>query len=386
MSHPHRSTYLLASMVCLALGCSRAPREAPAPAVPDATVEAPAARAEADAGPPPPSVAHGAALYGRMCAICHGAEGEGYKADQAPAIGRQDFLASVSDEFLRFAIEKGRQGTTMSAWAKDQGGPLDERDVSSVVQFLRSRQTQPKTELDESVVLGDARRGQAIFKRSCDGCHGQKAPNVRLLNRQWLHAATPGFMREAIAKGRLPTPMVPFQKSLGKQGIDDVVAFLKSLPSALAPGEMPGMPREVPIPLGPVVNAKGPAPKGFKAFPEMTSADVVGPELKRGARMMLLDARVPSDYLASHIAGAVSVPFYDPIPYVEQLPRDTWLVCYCGCPHAESGALARQLATLGFTKVTVLDEGLYYWQEHGYPMASGQEPSTPAATGKTKAP
>ena len=107
----------------------------------------------------------------------------------------------------------------------------------------------------------------------------------------------------------------------------------------------------------------------------MTSVDVVGPSYKRGARMMLLDARVPSDYLASHIAGAVSVPFYDPMPYVADLPRDTWLVCYCGCPHAESGALARQLTALGFRKVTVLNEGLYAWQEKGFPMREGPEPT-----------
>ena len=347
----------------------------------DAAAIAPAAEAvpepPAGAGVSAPSVEHGAALYGRMCAICHGADGEGYKADQAPAIGRQDFLASVTDDFLSFAIAIGRQGTTMSAWAKDQAGPLDDRDVASIVRFLRSWQKTPKAELDEGMVAGDRERGRATFEAQCARCHGQKAPHVRLLNRQWLHHASPGFMRKALREGRPPTPMESFEKTLGNPGIEDVVAFLKSLPSGLAPGEAVGMPRETPIPLGSVSNPRGPAPKGFRAYPEMTSVDVVGPSLKRGARMMLLDARVPSDYLASHIAGAVSVPFYDPMPYVADLPRDTWLVCYCGCPHAESGALARQLHALGFRKVTVLDEGLYAWEQRGYPMREGPEPAAP---------
>ena len=72
--------------------------------------------------------------------------------------------------------------------------------------------------------------------------------------------------------------------------------------------------------------------------------------------MAFLDARAPSDYLVEHISGAVSVPFYDPEPYFAQLPKNAWLVCYCACPHAESGQLAQKLLAKGFTKVTVLDE------------------------------
>src|SRR4029077_3550085 len=58
----------------------------------------------------------GAEIYGRMCAVCHGTKGEGYKADQAPAVGRSEYLATADDAFLRRAIDEGRAGTTMSAW------------------------------------------------------------------------------------------------------------------------------------------------------------------------------------------------------------------------------------------------------------------------------
>ena len=70
------------------------------------------------------------------------------------------------------------------------------------------------------------------------------------------------------------------------------------------------------------------------------------------------------------------MPFYDPAPYFDALPKDTWLVCYCACPHAESGQLARELVAHGFTKVTVLDEGLGVWKARGYPVSTG-ESSTP---------
>ena len=41
--------------------------------------------------------ARGAALYDRMCAVCHGMQGEGYVADNAPAIANPRFLSMVTD-------------------------------------------------------------------------------------------------------------------------------------------------------------------------------------------------------------------------------------------------------------------------------------------------
>jgi cytochrome c oxidase cbb3-type subunit 3/ubiquinol-cytochrome c reductase cytochrome c subunit len=90
--------------------------------------------------------------------------------------------------------------------------------------------------------------------------------------------------------------------------------------------------------------------------------------------MAILDARAPSDYTSNHIQGAVSVPFYDPTPYFDQLPKDAWLVCYCGCPHAESGQLANKLVAKGFKKVAVLDEGLGYWARKNYGTSQGASP------------
>lgn len=335
------------------------------------------APAEPDAGSMPrvASAEHGAALYARMCAVCHGAEGQGYVADQAPALSHPDFLATVSDEFLRFAIAVGRRGTTMSAWQTDHGGPLTPDDVDDVVAHLRGWQTQPAPASDERMILTDAERGKRIFKQRCERCHGPKAPYVHILNRQLLVHAKPAFLRHAIRKGRASTKMPGFAKTLGDQGVEDLVAYLRSLPSWPVPGEVPGNAGPPPIPLGPVpLHPQGPEPKGFRKYPAATSVDVVGPQFRRGARMVLIDARTPSDYAISHIAGAVSVPFYDPYPYLAQLPKDAWLVCYCGCPHAESGALAKQLQQADFDKVTILDEGLGAWRDKGYPMNSGLKP------------
>jgi cytochrome c oxidase cbb3-type subunit 3 len=310
-----------------------------------------------------------------MCAICHGASGEGYKADQATALGQQDFLASVSDEFLAFAIAVGRKGTTMSAWAQAHGGPLGPSEIGDVVSFVRSWQRQPRANLDDALPHGDAKRGKELWKTHCDRCHSNTAPNVRILNRQWLAYAKPGFIRYALRTGRPPTAMPAFEETLGAQGIEDVVTYLRSLPAWPDESDLVGIGDPPPIPLGPVpLHPQGPEPVGFKTYPEMTSLDIIGAQYKRKARMALLDARAPSDYAQTHIAGAVSVPFYDPAPYLAKLPKNAWLVCYCGCPHAESGSLARKLRDSGFAKVTVLDEGLGAWMEKGYPTRTGVKP------------
>jgi cytochrome c oxidase cbb3-type subunit 3 len=320
----------------------------------------------------------GRELYARMCAVCHGREGQGYAADQATALAHPDFLASATDAYLQSAIELGRSATTMSAWSTSRGGPLSRPDVHAVVAYIRTWQHKPNAVLDERPVGGFATRGEASYAAQCTACHGPRGaggPYVRIGNPELLSSASDGFLRYAIQGGRSGTKMGGFEHVLGETGIEDVVALLRSwqFPAALLP---PPAPAPVgPIPLGPVpLNPHGPAPVGFRPYPAVAPADAVKAQLDRGARMSLLDARAPSDYANEHIAGAVSVPFYDPDPYVPLLPKDSWIVCYCACPHAESGQLAQKLQAKGFTKVTVLDEGLGVWRMRKYPTHTGTDP------------
>lgn len=337
-------------------------------------------RAESKPPPPAPTLSpdaiRGGEFYARMCAVCHGASGEGYAADQAPRLAQAEFLTSVSDDYLRAAITNGRRETTMSAWARIKGGPLKPEDISAVVQFIRSWQQGPSVKLDERPLKGDAQAGAKLFDAQCASCHGPRGiggPQMRIGGAELLASASNGFLRAAIKRGRPGTPMAAFESTLGAQGVEDVIAALRAFQPVNPQGQM--VTRPPPLPLGPVpLNPSGPEPRGFKPYSEMTPADVIHAELARGARFAILDARAPSDYMREHITGAVSVPFYDPSPYFVDLPKDTWLVCYCGCPHAESGQLAQQLKDKGFTKVTVLDEGLGVWKARGYPVSSSDAP------------
>ena len=324
-------------------------------------------------------IAHGREIYGRMCAVCHGAAGEGYKADQAPALGNQAFLGSVTDAFLTNAITHGRAGSTMSAWGMEHGGPLPPEEVATVVQFLRTWQVGPPTPLDDRPLEGDSNRGQELYARHCLGCHGPKGVSgqYETIGSNAMLSAPTGFLRQAIQRGRDHTLMRGFHETLGDQGVDDVISVLRTWQAGGSPQatRLATPAKPPPLPLGPVpLNPRGPEPVGFDSQGGLTKADVVHAELVRGARMAILDARAPSDYTGEHIAGAVSVPFYAPEPYFKDLPKDAWLVAYCGCPHAESGQLANKLRANGFKKVTVIDEGLRYWSSHKYGLQRGTLP------------
>ncbi|CAN5607162.1 hypothetical protein BH09MYX1_BH09MYX1_47980 [soil metagenome] len=324
-----------------------------------------------------PPAEHGAAIYAKMCSVCHGAAGEGYKADEAPAIAHPDFLTAVSDDYLNNAITNGRSGTTMSSWGAIRGGPLAPSDVTDVIAHMRTWDDpkMARVALDDKPATGDAMRGQEIFDKECvkcHGAHGTAGPNVHIGSPELLTSASNGLLRYAIKKGRVGTLMPGFEASLGDEKIEDVVTLLRSWeapPAARVAATAP------PIPLGPVpLNPRGPEPEGFKLQPGTTPVDVVKAALDKGAKLAILDARAPPDYIGEHIAGSVSVPFYDPSPYLTTLPRDAWLVCYCACPHAESGQLAQKLTDAGFKKVTILDEGLGVWRSRKYPIHTGEKP------------
>lgn len=330
-------------------------------------------------------VKQGAELYGRMCAVCHGNWGEGYRADEAPRLAHPEFLASVTDDYLERAIAYGRTNTTMSAWSRERGGPLTRDELDAVVLFIRTWDKKPPVKLDESPPKGNIARASLTYVRECRQCHGPQGtggPNIHIGGKELLESATIGFLRHAIANGRSGTAMPAFGEKLGKEGVEDMVSLLSTWKRqnlargastrAATPPPPPTPP--LPLPLGAVLNPGGPDPIGFNTHPSTTKIDVIKAQLDRKARMVLMDARTPSDYVREHIAGAVSVPFYDPSPYFDKLPKDTWLVAYCACPHAESSTLATKLVDKGFKRVTVLDEGLGVWKRKNFPVATGEKP------------
>ena len=87
---------------------------------------------------------------------------------------------------------------------------------------------------------------------------------------------------------------------------------------------------------------------------------------------VLLDARSPALYAASHIPGAISLPHGKITERkMAEWPEDTLFVVYCAGPHcngADRGAL--RLARLG-RKVKLLIGGMTGWADEGFEFARG---------------
>lgn len=316
----------------------------------------------------------GAWLYDRYCALCHGNEGEGYAADNATRLNSQSLLRTASDEFFFTAIAVGRADTAMAAYGEDYGGPLTREQIEALVAWIRSWQREPSLDLSDVTVSGDAKRGAELWSAHCASCHGasgEGASAQSLTKPSFLSTVSDGFLRYAIVHGRDGTPMPAFEETLSAQEIDDLVVYLRSFeerPSSTATELSPPSAERMPLMRYP----DGPRPNFSLREGRFVAASQVREALEQRSRMILLDARPTSDWLRRRLPGALPVPYYDPTPILDRLPRDgTWIIAYCGCPHAASGAVVDALREAGFENTAVLDEGVFHWIEQGYPTESG---------------
>jgi mono/diheme cytochrome c family protein/rhodanese-related sulfurtransferase len=257
----------------------------------------------------------------------------------------------------------------MAAHAKRYGGPLDDADIDALVDLIRSWQHDEPADISSEPIIGDPAVGRGAFTRSCAACHGDQGQGVTAIslnNPEFLAAASDGQIRWAILHGRRGTPMPAFKDQLPEETIDGLVALIRSWQrDAPRRAEDPELPAVQTV----VLNPEGPAAQFSLREGRYLSAAQLDAALRNGNRMVVLDARPTSDWHLGHIPGAVSAPHYDADAIIERLPRDgTWIVSYCACPHKYSDALTDALRSAGFRNTGVLDEGVKWWRQEGFPM------------------
>ena len=334
--------------------------------------ESGSAKPEPSRNPPPGPVAdHSAAkqTYDKFCAPCHGKDLKGYVADHAPSLITQTFLESAPDLYVNQSIGLGRPGTSMPAYSKTRGGPLEDKQIDSIVAYIRSVGNVQAIAL-APVQKGEAARGSAIYNEYCKTCHGDAAVRgeaLHLANIQFQRTATDPFIRYAIEKGRPGTKMLAFGGVLKPQQLDDVVAYVRALGTGQTVSNL------LPAPTGKeplVINPKGKEP-AFKAIrgTKFVGVDEVARELAAGKKMIIIDARPPSDWMRAHIEGAVSIPYHE-LPRLDPIPKDVVVLAYCACPHHLSGIVVDELIKRGHKKAYVLDEGINLWHQKKYPIVA----------------
>lgn len=325
------------------------------------------------------ATASGKATYDKLCAPCHGADLKGYAADHAPSLVNATFLESATDEFLRRSILQGRPGTSMGAYGKAMGGPLDDAGLDQLVAYIRSHGPVARA-LPPFIGRGDAAKGAAAYEQLCKTCHGDartrgEAPH--LANQAFLAIATDPFIRHAIAAGRPGTKMPAFAGALTDAQIDDLTAYVRKLAE---PAARPPQEQLLPEPTGKepvVINPKGKDPAWTPRDGRFIGVDAVAKALADKRKLVIVDARPPSDWRRVHITGAVSIPYHD-LKRLADIPKDAWVVAYCACPHHLSGIVVDELIKRGHKKALVLDEGINLWHQKGYPVTAAPGVGPPA--------
>lgn len=317
-----------------------------------------------------PVVDHSAAkaTYTKFCAPCHGGDLKGYVADHAPSLVNKTFLESATDQYIKQSIALGRPGTSMPAYTKARGGPLDDRQIDGIVDYIRS--VTPTTAVTLAAVnAGDPARGEAIYKEYCKTCHGDttvRGEALHLANQTFQRLATDPFIRYAVEKGRPGTKMLAFGGVLKPQQLDDVVAYVRALGKGQTVSQL------LPPPTGKepmVLNPKGKDPTFKIRDVKFVSVDEVARELAAGKKMIIIDARPPSDWMRVHIEGAISLPYHE-LPRLDAIPKDVAVLAYCACPHHLSGIVVDELIKKGHKKAYVLDEGINLWHQKKYPVVA----------------
>lgn len=187
--------------------------------------------------PPTQDITDFKTLYGENCSGCHGADGMN---GAARPLHDPLYLAVIPRDVLQKTIEDGRPGTAMPAWARSEGGPLTDKQITALVDEMEHNWARPAdfqgTTLPpySGTTTGDATQGKALFAKDCYMCHGPGAPIGSVTDPTFLQLVSDQVLRTSIIQGRPDLGMPDYRTlnmghPLGDQDISDLVAYLVSL-------------------------------------------------------------------------------------------------------------------------------------------------------------
>ncbi|RIK11472.1 MAG: ArsR family transcriptional regulator [Acidobacteria bacterium] len=85
--------------------------------------------------------------------------------------------------------------------------------------------------------------------------------------------------------------------------------------------------------------------------------------------VIVIDVRPAKEYLAGHIAGAISMPIDDLVTRLHELPRGAEIVAYCRGPYCVLAPQAVEaIRNAGHDSVRRLETGLPQWRAAGLPI------------------
>jgi len=208
-----------------------------------------------------PKLVEGAYIYAQNCAVCHGPNGEG----RAGATLAKDWPSIRPDLTVTTIIENGVPGSLMPAWSQAKGGPLSSEQIDSLVYYILSWQTggvdlvtpaptatrRPPI-IPIPAVEGDPNLGALLYDQNCQMCHGPNGEGRvgATLAQDWPGIRPDLSIKTTIMDGVPGSLMPAWVQSNGgpltESDINDLVAFVMSLPSAISPATPTAAPEAQP--------------------------------------------------------------------------------------------------------------------------------------------
>ncbi len=236
-----------------------------------------------------PDASRGLTLFNGTCFVCHGENGKG--GGIAPALNNPDRLKALNDDWYRQTIISGRPAKGMPTWgtvlspsqiedlialigAWRKGEPViatttvadlldqalfavsqqDDKDALFYLNRAKPLAFGPgQAQLDPIIAtihsgdltkalndlgefrkqwpIGDATKGQAVYKDACSGCHGsdgQGGVGRRLKPNEFVKTSTNAELLTLVLEGRANTAMRGWSGRLTEEQIADVIAFLRT--------------------------------------------------------------------------------------------------------------------------------------------------------------
>ena len=186
---------------------------------------------------PAPELTVGQAQYA-VCGACHGANGEGNPALNAPKIaGQQEWYLERQINNFKHGLRGADSNDSFGAQMAPMAATLaDETAVRNVVAYISSL---PDAEI-ATTISGDVARGEQIFI-TCKSCHGPDGEGIWALNAPRLKGTSDWYMVRQLEnykqgiRGSHPQDLYGKQMSMitimlrDDQSIKDVVAYINTL-------------------------------------------------------------------------------------------------------------------------------------------------------------
>src|SRR5882672_813341 len=174
----------------------------------------------------PSAIARGKALYGVNCQFCHGADTRG--GDGGPSLLRSGLvLDDQHGELMAPVIQNGRPDRGMP---KFQFSSEQIADIAAFVHTFKAAGYDESRVKPPSIIVGDAKAGEAFFKAKCASCHSptgdlsglaSRLTDERVLQQTWL---MPGS--GAGRGGPPPVPLKPVTVTVTVASGDKVEGLL----------------------------------------------------------------------------------------------------------------------------------------------------------------